>query len=94
VGAADSSTQIIGAALKGDRILLLEHRMHSGVPLRHASNELVAACIEQLSGHNIMLEEAADWRALYESFCFSTTVANPAGESSMIKSATSSFIRD
>ena len=42
VGAADPNIQVVGAALKGDRTLFLELRMHSGVPLHHAAKELVA----------------------------------------------------
>jgi hypothetical protein len=48
--------------------------------LHHAAKKLVAR-IERLWGHNITPAEAADWRALYESFCFSTTVAYPADDS-------------
>ena len=60
VGAADPNIQVVGAALKGDRTLFLEHRMHRGVPLHHATKEFVVTHIEQLWGHNVMLEEAAD----------------------------------
>ena len=60
VGAADPNIQVVGAALKGDRMLSVEHRMHLRVPLRHAAKELVAARVEQLWGHDLMLEEAAD----------------------------------
>jgi stage V sporulation protein R len=60
VGAADPNIQVVGAALKGDRTLFLEHRMHRGVPLHHATKELVTSHIEQLWGHNVVLEEAAD----------------------------------
>ena len=48
VGAADPNIQVVGAALKGDRMFSVEHRMHRGVPLRHAAKELVSARIEQL----------------------------------------------
>lgn len=60
VGAADPNIQVVGAALKGDRTLFLEHRMHRGVPLHHATKELVVTHIEQLWGHDTVLEEAAD----------------------------------
>jgi spore cortex formation protein SpoVR/YcgB (stage V sporulation) len=34
--------------------------MHRGVPLHHATKELVVTHIERLWGHDVVLEEAAD----------------------------------
>jgi stage V sporulation protein R len=58
-GVADPNIQVKGADLKGDRTLYLEHRMHRGIPLHHATKERVVEHISQLWGHNVVLEEAA-----------------------------------
>ncbi|HEV2563029.1 MAG TPA: SpoVR family protein [Rhizomicrobium sp.] len=60
VGIADPNIQVVGADLKGNRALQLEHRMHRGVPLHHATKELVVQHIERLWGHEVTLEERAD----------------------------------
>jgi stage V sporulation protein R len=57
VGAADANIQVAGANLKGDRKLLLEHRMHRGVPLNSATKTTVLAHIERLWGHDVELRE-------------------------------------
>jgi spore cortex formation protein SpoVR/YcgB (stage V sporulation) len=59
-GASDPNIQVTGADLKGDRTLTLEHRMHRAVPLHHATKQRVVEHIEQLWGHNVVLEEVAD----------------------------------
>jgi len=59
-GIADPNIQVVDADLKGDRTLFLEHRMHRGVPLHHATKELVIAHVEKLWGHDVVLEEAAE----------------------------------
>ncbi len=59
-GIADPNIQVIDANLKGDRTLFLEHRMHRGVPLHHATKEQVVAHIERLWGHDVVLEEVAE----------------------------------
>jgi len=60
IGLSDPNIQVIGANLKGNRTLFLEHRMHRGIPLHHATKEIVLAHIERLWGHDVVLEEAAD----------------------------------
>ena len=60
VGIGDPNIQVVGANLKGNRTLQLEHRMHRGVPLHHATKELVVQHIENLWGHEVTLEERAD----------------------------------
>jgi len=59
-GMADPNIQVVDANLKGDRTLFLEHHMHRGIPLHHATKELVVTHIEQLWGHDVVLEEVAD----------------------------------
>jgi spore cortex formation protein SpoVR/YcgB (stage V sporulation) len=59
-GIADPNIQVVDADLKGDRTLFLEHKMHRGVPLHHATRDLVVAHIERLWGHDVVLEEVAD----------------------------------
>ncbi|MBI3675075.1 MAG: SpoVR family protein [Proteobacteria bacterium] len=59
VGNSDPNIQVVGANLKSDRKLYLEHRMHRGVPLHHATKELVLAHVEKLWGHDVALEEIA-----------------------------------
>jgi spore cortex formation protein SpoVR/YcgB (stage V sporulation) len=59
-GASDPNIQVTAADLKGDRTLTLEHRMHRGVPLHHATKQRVVEHIERLWGHNVVLEEVAD----------------------------------
>jgi len=57
---ADPNIQVTGADLKGDRTLFLEHKMHRGIPLHHATKDSVVAHIERLWGHDVVLEEVAD----------------------------------
>jgi spore cortex formation protein SpoVR/YcgB (stage V sporulation) len=59
-GIADPNIQVTDANLKGDRTLFLEHRMHRGVPLHHATKELVVGHIERLWGHDVVLEEVTE----------------------------------
>ncbi len=59
VGTADPNIQVVGADLKGNRKLLLEHRMHRGVPLQYNARELVKTHIERLWGHDVELTEVA-----------------------------------
>ncbi len=55
----DANIQVAGADLKGNRTLLLEHRMNRGVPLHNATRELVLAHVEFLWGHKVVLQEVA-----------------------------------
>jgi spore cortex formation protein SpoVR/YcgB (stage V sporulation) len=59
-GIIDPNIQVTGADLKGNRTLFLQHRMHRGVPLNHATKEQVLAYIERLWGHDVVLEEVAE----------------------------------
>jgi stage V sporulation protein R len=43
----------------GDRKLLLEHRMHRGIPLHEQTKELVCEHLARLWGHEVELEEVA-----------------------------------
>jgi spore cortex formation protein SpoVR/YcgB (stage V sporulation) len=60
VGAADANIQVVGANLKGDRKLHLDHRMHRGIPLHEATRELVCGHLERLWGHQVVLSETED----------------------------------
>ncbi len=60
VGIADPNIQVVSADLKGDRRLVLEHRMHRGVPLHKQTKNLVLAHVERLWGHEVDLEEVGD----------------------------------
>jgi spore cortex formation protein SpoVR/YcgB (stage V sporulation) len=55
----DPNIQVAGANLKGNRTLMLEHRMNRGVPLNNAAKEMVLAHVEFLWGHDVRLEEVA-----------------------------------
>ena len=55
----DPNIQVAGANLKGNRTLLLEHRMNRGVPLHNGAKEMVLAHVEFLWGHDVKLEEVA-----------------------------------
>jgi len=59
VGVADPNIQVTAANLGGDRMLVLEHRMHRAVPLHDQTKELVSAHLERLWGHEVVLEEVA-----------------------------------
>ncbi|HTO39356.1 MAG TPA: SpoVR family protein [Rhizomicrobium sp.] len=59
VGAADPNIQVVGANLRGDRKLLLEHRMHRGIALNLSARDQVKAHIERLWGHDVELAEVA-----------------------------------
>ena len=59
IGGAEPNIQVTGADLKGNRTLFLQHHMNRGVPLHHATKELVLAHIERLWGHDVVLEEVA-----------------------------------
>ena len=56
----EANIQVTGADLKGDRRLLLEHRMHRGVPLHDKTRDMVLAHVERLWGHEVVLEEVAE----------------------------------
>jgi stage V sporulation protein R len=60
VGIGDPNIQVIRADLKGDRRLVLEHRMHRGVPLHDKTKDTVLAHVERLWGHDVSLRETAD----------------------------------
>jgi spore cortex formation protein SpoVR/YcgB (stage V sporulation) len=60
VGIADANLQIVGANLKGDRKLHIEHRMHRGIPLHEPTRELVCAHLGRLWGHDVVLIGAED----------------------------------
>jgi spore cortex formation protein SpoVR/YcgB (stage V sporulation) len=57
VGSADPNIQVTAADLKGDRTLVLSHRMHRDVPLHEQTKDLVLAHVERLWGHEVALEE-------------------------------------
>jgi stage V sporulation protein R len=57
IGSAEPNIQVAEADLKGDRRLLLQHRMHRGVPLNEKTKDLVLAHVERLWGHEVDLEE-------------------------------------
>ncbi len=60
IGSAEANIQVKGADLKGNRTLFLQHRMNRGVPLHHATKELVLAHVERLWGHDVVLEEVTE----------------------------------
>jgi stage V sporulation protein R len=60
VGASDPNIQVAAANLTSDRKLLLEHRMHRGIPLHEQTRDLVCGHIERLWGHEVVLAEIAD----------------------------------
>jgi spore cortex formation protein SpoVR/YcgB (stage V sporulation) len=60
VGIAEPNIQVADADLKGDRRLVLHHRMHRGVPLHDKTKDLVLAHVERLWGHAVELEEIDD----------------------------------
>ena len=53
----EPNIQVKSADLKGNRRLILEHRMHRGVPLNGKTKELVLAHVERLWGHDVGLSE-------------------------------------
>jgi stage V sporulation protein R len=57
IGSAEPNIQVAEADLKGDRRLLLQHRMHRGVPLNEKTKDLVLAHVELLWGHEVDLQE-------------------------------------
>jgi stage V sporulation protein R len=57
IGETDPNIQVIGANLKGDRKLFLEHRMHRGVPLHAGLKTQVMEHVARLWGHDVALEE-------------------------------------
>jgi stage V sporulation protein R len=59
VGIGDPNIQVVRADLKSDRRLILEHRMHRGVPLHDKTKETVLAHVERLWGHDVGLREVA-----------------------------------
>jgi len=59
VGSAEPNIQVVGANLKTDRKLFLEHRMNRGVPLHDGARDLMLAHIERLWGHEVELSEVA-----------------------------------
>jgi spore cortex formation protein SpoVR/YcgB (stage V sporulation) len=59
IGESDPNIQVMGANLKGNRKLFLEHRMHRGVPLNAQLKAQVLPHIERLWGYEVALEETA-----------------------------------
>jgi spore cortex formation protein SpoVR/YcgB (stage V sporulation) len=57
VGVGDPNIQVVAANLSTDRKLVLEHRMHRGIPLHAPTKELVCGHLERLWGHEIQLED-------------------------------------
>jgi spore cortex formation protein SpoVR/YcgB (stage V sporulation) len=60
VGIGEPNIQVVRADLKGDRRLVLEHRMHRGVPLHDKTKDTVLAHVERLWGHDVSLREVPD----------------------------------
>jgi stage V sporulation protein R len=58
-GETDPNIQVVGANLKGNRKLFLEHRMHRGVPLNAQLRDQVMPHIERLWGHEVALDEVS-----------------------------------
>jgi len=48
--------QVVSADLSGDRKLVLQHRMHRGVPLSETARDQVLKHIERLWGHEVELQ--------------------------------------
>jgi stage V sporulation protein R len=48
---------VVEGDLKGDRRLVLQHRMHRGAPLHEQTKNLVLAHVERLWGHEVDLDE-------------------------------------
>ncbi len=57
VGVGDPNIQVVAANLSTDRKLVLEHRMHRGIPLHAPTRELVCGHLERLWGHEVQLED-------------------------------------
>ncbi|MFL6691168.1 MAG: SpoVR family protein, partial [Alphaproteobacteria bacterium] len=57
IGIAEANIQVVAADLKTDRRLVLQHRMHRGIPLHEKTKNLVLAHVERLWGHDVGLEE-------------------------------------
>ena len=57
IGLAEPNIQIAEADLKSDRRLLLQHRMHRGVPLNEKTKSLMLAHVERLWGYDVDLDE-------------------------------------
>jgi stage V sporulation protein R len=60
LGESDPNIQVIGANLKGNRELFLQHRVHRGVPLNVQLKTQTMPHIERLWGHHVVLDEVAD----------------------------------
>ncbi|HEY2068879.1 MAG TPA: SpoVR family protein [Rhizomicrobium sp.] len=60
IGIAEPNIQVVRADIKGDRKLVLEHRMHRGVPLHNKTRETVLAHVEHLWGHEVALREISE----------------------------------
>jgi len=56
-GLAEPNIQAISADLQGSRKLILEHKMHRGVPLNGRTKDQVLAHVERLWGHEVELKE-------------------------------------
>ncbi len=59
-GLHEPNIQVRSADLKGNRRLVLEHKMHRGVPLNSKTKEQVLAHVERLWGHDVGLSETND----------------------------------
>jgi len=60
IGEADANIQVVGANLRGNRKLFLQHRMHRGTPLHVGMKTQVMPHIERLWGHDVALEEVVE----------------------------------
>lgn len=57
VGLNEPNIQVKSADMKGNRRLVLEHKMHRGIPLNGKTREQVLAHVEHLWGHDVGLTE-------------------------------------
>ncbi len=60
IGVLEPDIQVTSADLSGDRVLVLTHRMHRGVPLSETAREHVLKHIGRLWGHEVRLESVTD----------------------------------
>jgi stage V sporulation protein R len=68
IGEADPNIQVVGANLRGNRKLFLQHRMHRGTPLHVGMKTQVMPHIERLWGHDVALEKSSRNRPQRPSF--------------------------
>jgi stage V sporulation protein R len=60
IGVLEPDIQVTAADLSGDRVLVLTHRMHRGVPLAETAREHVLKHVGRLWGHDVRLESVSD----------------------------------